>query len=853
MTPYDVLKNFFGFSEFKAYQKEIIDSIINGNNVLAILPTGGGKSLCYQIPALLSNSVSLVISPLIALMKDQVDSLNKKGKVAAFINSTLNHKEIQSILNELSTNKIKLLYVSPEKLDNIQFADIIKSLQPSYLFVDEAHCISEWGHNFRPSYRKIKQFADFINIKRISAFTATATEDVRNDIIEQLGIIDAKVFVYGFERKNLYLNVIKTKDKKDILLKLITPASIPAIIYTATRSIAENVHEFLKQKRIKSAYYHAGLNAEMRRLIQDDFLEGRINLIVATNAFGMGIDKSDIRTVIHYNFPSNIENYYQEIGRAGRDGNPSNIFLLFDEKDISIQEYFIKNSIPQKEQIELVYNAICDYGNIALRSVSQKNIPIDLNLISFLQSKGLNKALIDASIRILGESGYIKYNPEIYKNYKVQFLVEPDKLNSLINKIQDNELKDLVLLLVRDYGSNIFRYSVNINLLRLSEILGADSNSLIEYLKLLNNSSIISYEAPSPYPTVSLSKPRLKGNELILDLTKTKKLIEHNKIKLEKILGYIQTTECRFSYILNYFGEFKDNYKCGRCDNCSGRTFKLFDDEFLRNHILLTLEEIKKPIDKKELIKILLGKDLKYQHISTYGSCELFSTIEIDNVLSNMEIEKVITSKNDLINYQSYSNLLIDREVDIQKNYESDLKLFNILRQIRKEVAEKFNQSAQIICPDNILREIAKLRPKTYSAFLEIDGFNKRMFNKIGEEFIAAIKEFEKDESLSNKIKEKNLPQTSFQILELIQKKYSLEDIVSITKIPESVLSIQIETLIEAIPSLEIDSLFEKDELNEINNKIEAGFTELKELRKALNEKVSYAKLRIALAKKRVN
>lgn len=851
MTPDEILKNFFGYNEFRLSQKEIIDSIIAGNNVLAILPTGGGKSLCYQIPALLSNTVSIVISPLIALMKDQVDSLNKKEKVAAYINSSLSYKETQVIFNEILNKKIKILYLSPEKLDNVQFVEIIKSFNPSYLFVDEAHCISEWGHNFRPSYRKIKQFAEKIEVKKISAFTATATEDVRNDIIEQLGIHNAKVFVSGFERENLNLNVIRTKEKKEFLLKLISPSSIPAIIYTATRKLAEEVYNFLIQKKINCTYYHAGLNSEMRRIIQDDFIENRTKVIVATNAFGMGIDKSDIRTVIHYNMPANLEYYYQEIGRAGRDGKPSNIYLLFDENDIAIQEYFIKNSFPQKEHIELVYNTICDYGKISLGSSSTTNIPIDTNIVSYLQSKEMNNALIESSIKILEESGYIKFNSDFYKKHYIKFLIEPKKLNSILSKVYDNELKDFIVLIVRNYGEKIFRSKINVNMTSIAEILDVQKESLIDYLKLLNSSGIIAYEPPSLYPTVRIIKSRIKSEDLLLDYTKTKKIIEHNKNKLKKMIGYIETKECRFSYILNYFGEVKENYKCGRCDNCAGTPN--YEHEYLRNHIITTLEEVRSTITKKELFKILTGKDSKYQYIQTYGSCQHFSTLEIVNELRNLERDKIIIIKDDVLYYQNSNTkfFLSEKPGENRKNYEQELKLFNILRQIRKDAADRFNQPIQMICPEHILREIAKRRPKSYSDFFEIEGFNKNMFNKIGEEFIAAIKEFEKDESLAEKLKEKNLTHSFYQILELIQKKYSFEDIASITKIPESILSIQIETLIEAVPELDITYLFNERELNEINNKIEEGINDLKELRKAFNEKISYAKLRIALAKKK--
>ena len=374
-------------------------------------------------------------------------------------------------MQKITFGKLKILLVSPERLENREFVKKIKELSPKYLFVDEAHCISEWGHNFRPSYRKIKNFAEFISVKYISAFTATATPVVRDDIIKQLNFKKPKIFVKGFERDNLYINVIQTTKKNQTTLSLIKQFSSPAIIYTSSRKSSEEITEYLNLHKIKCNYYHAGLNPEIRIKIQDDFQNNKVKIIAATNAFGMGIDKKDIRLIIHYNTPSSIENFYQEIGRAGRDGKDSYSFLLYEKADMNIHNYFLLNSNPDKQLIQDVYNAVCDYGKIAVGSTNADEIFINADYINTCVKRKLNSGLLYSTINTLQSSGYIKLISNYNKKTTIKVNFSPEKLKTFIKKTRNYSIKEILLLLVKKYGSVIFGKTVSINLNYISKDL----------------------------------------------------------------------------------------------------------------------------------------------------------------------------------------------------------------------------------------------------------------------------------------------------------------------------------------------------------------------------------------------
>ncbi len=857
-----ILNEFYGYDTFRNGQAEIIDAVLNFKNVLAVLPTGAGKSICYQIPALISDNFSIVISPLIALMKDQVDSLNKKKEVAAFINSTMTGFESDEVMNKIHLGSIKLLYLAPEKLDSLKFAERIKELNPEYLFVDEAHCISEWGHNFRPSYSKIKEFITHTGIKNVSAFTATATPEVRDDIAEQLGFKNAEIFVRGFERENLNLRVIHTRKKKEKCHELLKEINGSAIIYTTSRKKSEEVSEYLTLKGIPCNHYHAGLTAPERRRIQEEFIEGKIDVIAATNAFGMGIDKPDIRLIIHYNTPGTIESYYQEIGRAGRDDKESFCYLLHDEADIAIQNYFISNSHPAKELIRKIYMAICDYNRIAVGSNSDKELIVDRDYITKYAGSEVSNGIFHSALKYLENSGYIRQVSEYEKKDSLQILVSKDQLKDVLKKSTQAELKNILVLLLREFGGTVFTSTIKASFARLAEKFLIPDQYFLDSLNILNNMGIISFQPANVKETVMLTTPRVNAENLILNYKLINESYLNSQRKLDKMIEFVFTNECRFKFILKYFGESVDEYRCGKCDNCTSTgKLKESSSSYLSEIILETMKEANDAIPENFVVKLLRGEKIKESAVifKHFGSCKKFSSAEIKSVLVQLVSKGNIiksTGKRNFISLPKEENIKKEMSVtdesditDINK-YDDELFLYNQLREVRKKAAERFMQSGYLICADSIVKDIARLKPKNKSGLLSINGFNNRMFNKLGNDFLEVINSY-KPQSTANKSfqAKRTIPQNIIETKNLIEKKYTLKEISETLKLSEAVISMQIETIVEFEPDTDISYLINKDVYSKIIEEVENGYENIKGLKDRLPSKISYAQIRIAIAK----
>jgi ATP-dependent DNA helicase RecQ len=616
-----ILKQYWGFNSFRPLQEDVINSILSGNDTLALMPTGGGKSLCYQVPALAKEGMCLVISPLIALMKDQVENLRKKNITAYSIFSGMSRQEVIHTLKTVINSNCKFLYVSPERLETALFKEYLTGMHINLIAVDEAHCISQWGYDFRPPYLRIAALREELPNVPVLALTASATTEVQNDICEKLkpphppnggpektpkvedSFSDWKIFRQSFERPNLSYSVFKVDSRINKIIEILTKVPGCAIIYCKSRRRTKEISELLQLQNILSDFYHAGLAQEERSRKQEEWIANKTRVIVCTNAFGMGIDKPDVRVVIHADVPDCVENYYQEAGRAGRDGKRSYAVLLYDEIEIKELEELPALRFPSMEEIRNVYQAVANY--LQVPAGNGQGQYFDFDITDFLKKFKLNSHTVIYTLKSLEQEGWLSFNEQVFMPSVIKFTTDKNHLYEFEKTYP--LLKPVIKTLLRAY-EGIFDYPASVSELLIAKLLKKHTAAVKEHLQQLHHYSIIEYQPQKDTPQLFFLRNRTRSEELSINNQNYTQRKEKFTARVKEMIRFILSeTQCRSKIIGVYFGDASMR-NCGICDNCLRlKAVSLSKEEFQNIHqnIVSTLQH--RSLRTKELLAALNG------------------------------------------------------------------------------------------------------------------------------------------------------------------------------------------------------------------------------------------------------
>lgn len=561
----ELLKIHFNYESFRPGQEKAIDAILNHRHTITVLPTGGGKSLIFQLPSLVLDGVTLVVSPLIALMKDQVDSMDRVGIPATFINSSVSLSETNQRLAKIKAGAYRLVYVAPERFYNQAFLAELKNIKVSLFAIDEAHCISQWGHDFRPSYLRLKEAIKHCGSPVVAALTATATPEVRDDIARQLGLTEYESIISGFSRPNLHFAAVMANNGKKLEYVLDAVRSQEGgsgIIYVGTRSKADEIVEFLSDYDITAVAYHAGMDSDSRDWVQEQFMQSKAQVVVATNAFGLGINKKDIRFVIHHDLPGTIEAYYQEAGRAGRDGIASYCLLFYSPSDRYLQEFFISGDNPSPNLIKEVYRFLLEAQEA--NPDGENSVLITYAELTKHLSEPAPEMAIGTAVKILEKEGYVSRPNERTTNTFIKLINSWDETLSAISP------RAKVQLAVAEKLRNRFAREIETGWQFIAEeaaiVLQIKKDVLNRAIKKMAEQELLIYRPPFKGTEIRILKFN-DPDELSLDFKALDLKAERARHKLDEMESYVYSSLCRQQYILKYFGE-KDAPLCGRCDNC---------------------------------------------------------------------------------------------------------------------------------------------------------------------------------------------------------------------------------------------------------------------------------------------
>lgn len=747
-----MLNKYFGYDSFRAGQEEVVRSVLACNDTLAVMPTGGGKSLCYQLPSALLAGTTLVISPLIALMKDQVDSLNIGNSIKAVsINSTMQTSEINEKIAGIAGGYYKLLYVAPERLASRSFLNLLRNIQISFIAVDEAHCISEWGHDFRPAYLNIKNIFDFIPRCPVLALTATATNEVQDDIIKTLNLVNPKKVVKGFDRTNLSYYTEFTKDKVSKVADIVsTIKSGSAIVYAGSRKRVELFSNELNKLGVKSEAYHAGLRVLLRNAVQERFITGKTPVIVATNAFGMGIDKDDVRKVIHVDYPLTLEAYYQEAGRAGRDGQPSDCHLIIADNDRDLPEFFIKSTYPVKSDIDRVFdelirqinaNQFAEFANTSIPepTVIANNLGMDFRTVNSVYSLlERYKAISKGNIR---------------SQAQIMIGTSKERISEYFDNSSQNR-KEALEALLRSVSPEVFSRMIPVNFNDIIYKHSISKQDLDELIKSMQMLGMIKFTSETEESGYNLNKLFFSSEELNIDYKALAKRCSFALLKLDEVAEYAVTDICKRNFILDYFDDDEYQGKCGKCTSCKSIKMKIpsisSKPKFLKYNILSVINSNNGQMTSAELKTTLLDyysndksltgdKDLSKNEISDLINEEIYNLhkirlIEFDNKYKILISITLIGSE--------FLKQLPEQSISMARIEKSKTKseiIFNKLVTLRREIAENAGVVPRGIISDIAMRKIAEVMPETEHDLKNVSGVSQLFVQKFAKLFLLEL------------------------------------------------------------------------------------------------------------------
>jgi len=628
-NPNEILKKYWGYESFRPLQEEIITSVLEGKDTLALLPTGGGKSICFQVPALCRDGLCLVVTPLVALMTDQAENLRKRGIVAVEMHSGMHPREIEMAFEKCADGRAKFLYLSPERLETRKFREMLRGINVTLIAVDEAHCISQWGYDFRPPYLRIAEVRTIFPGIPVLALTATAVPRVIDDIQSKLEFAARNVFSKSFVRKNLAYVVSKEDDKIKKLLRVCTGVKGSGIIYVRNRRLTKEIAEVLVHHGISAGYYHAGLEPAVRLARQHEWMEGRTRIIVATNAFGMGIDKPDVRLVIHLDLPDTLEAYYQEAGRAGRDGEKSYAVMLFNDHDIVNSRHHLELAWPEPETVRQVYQALGNF--LQLPVGAGKDVSFDFDFEKFSSVYKLKPVTAFSALKILERDGYITLNEAWDEPSRVYIISSKEDLYRY--QVENDDADKVLRIILRSY-SGVFTDFTRISENEIARRSGIDSPKVAELLTRMKKNGILEYLPHKTTPQLIFSTERLNPGDISLSSTFYSQRKKEAFAMLESIINYANSDNvCRSRMLVSYFGE-KKSENCEVCDVCL-------------KHRRNTINQEKLAEIENQIIEIIAGTPKTITEIVTNLSPSKENDVLL--VLRGLIEEGCIQSEGDLI------------------------------------------------------------------------------------------------------------------------------------------------------------------------------------------------------------